>query len=136
MKIIELILGLLSGAGSLFTGFGLKTYVTLGIGAIILFSGWYLYDDIFVEPLETSQEETKACLKTLSTVNDLVIDMNKEFDANISTVQAQLKKCVEDTATYSLESFEQGRLKGIQDAEANKTVTKDDVDAICFQPYF
>ena len=114
----------------------IKLFASVAVVAGVIFSGWYLYDDIFVEPLEESKKETVECRDELSKANFLIIDMIKEFDANISTLQASIKKCNRDIAIYSLESFEQGRLQGIKDAEANKTVSPTDIDAICFQPYF
>ena len=113
--------GFVGGASSIYTLLG-----GLAIGGGIL---WHYYDKFVTVPVETAEQSSYQCS----------IDLNnktKEFDANITTVNSLLAKCFDDTETYAKESFEKGRLKGIQDAEANKTVHSTDVDAICFQPYF
>ncbi len=90
---------------------------------------WHYYDKYVTVPVETAKQSAYQC-------NTELTNKTKEFDANLTSTKSQLAKCIEDIGTYSLESFEKGRIQGIKDAEANKTVRSTDVDAICFQPYF
>jgi len=119
----------------LFSGLGLKTYVTLAVTALVSSTVWYLYYDIVVSPLEIAQEETAECRKTLIEVNEAVTDMTIAYDANISSLSAMLKKCNIDIDIIATESFDKGYTRGVLDAEVNQT-HQDDVDAICFKPYF